>query len=405
MELLLEVTGSLAAATSVDAVARALVANGITALGAAFGGMWLFDRDKAMLRLVGVSPLPRGSVDRWQTVPLDIDAPMPDCVRTNAPVFVDSLEEYQARYPNSFERIRDTVASPEASYAMAPISDSGPPLGALVITYDRNGAATANGTVLQILARQCALALRRIELNEAERDARLDAEEATRAREEILSVVSHDLRNPLGTILMGVTTLQQILDPALPKADRILVIAERIQRQSERMARLIEDLVDFAGIQAGKLSIERRPTAPAKVIAAVAELFEPIAQERNVGFAVDVGEKLPVIDIDPERAVQVLANLVNNALKVTSKHGHVTVGATDGDEVVFFVRDSGPGIDPSELPRLFERYWRSKKATYKGAGLGLSIARGIVEAHNGRIWAESQVGVGATFFFTLTRRA
>lgn len=404
MELLLEVTGSLATATSEEEVARALTNDGISALGAAYGGMWLLDRDKAQLRLIGVSQLPRGSVDRWATVSIEIDAPMPECVRTNTPVFVDTLDDYRARYPDSFERIRDTISSPDASYAMAPICDKGPPLGALVITYDKRGAASANGTVLKILARLIAVALRRIESNAAELAARLDAEEATRAREEILSVVSHDLRNPLGTILMGVTTLQQLVDPTTPKADRILVIADRIQRQSDRMARLIEDLVDFAGIQAGKLSIERRPTAPDKIIAATAELFSQLAQERNVGFKVDLADKLPVIDVDPERAVQVLANLVTNALKVTSKGGQVTIGATDGDEVVFYVRDSGPGIDASELPRLFERYWRSKKATYKGAGLGLSIARGIVEAHNGRIWAESQVGVGATFFFTLTPR-
>ena len=406
LEQLLEVTCSLATATSEEEVARALTSDGISALGAAYGGMWLLDRDKAQLRLVGVSQLPRGTVDRWSMVSVDIDAPMPQAVRDNAPVFVDSLDDYRARFPESFERIRDTISSPEASYAMAPICDKGPPLGALVITYDKVGAASANATVLMILARQIAVALRRIESHAAEFAARLDAEEATRAREEILSVVSHDLRNPLGTILMGVTTLQQLVDPeTTPKADRILVIAERIQRQSDRMARLIEDLVDFAGIQAGKLSIERRPTAPEKIIAATAELFGPLAQERNVGFKVDIAEKLPVIDVDPERGLQVFANLVTNALKVTSKGGQVTVGATDGDEVVFFVRDSGPGIDASELPRLFERYWRSKKATYKGAGLGLSIARGIVDAHHGRIWAESQVGVGATFFFTLTPRA
>jgi signal transduction histidine kinase len=131
-----------------------------------------------------------------------------------------------------------------------------------------------------------------------------------------------------------------------------------------------------------------------------------IAQERAIGFSVDVAAGLPSVDVDRERAVQVLSNLLANALKVTTKGGRVAIGAVgDADEVVFFVRDSGPGIDAAELPRLFERYWRSTKSTYKGAGLGLSIARGIVEAHSGRIWAESQVGVGSTFFFTLTPRA
>lgn len=407
MELLLEVTGSLAAATSEDAVARTITSRGIAALGAAYGGIWLLDPDKKHLRLVAVSPLPRGSADRWSIVPLDIDdAPMTLCVRSGQPVFIESLDDYRARFLASYERMKDTVASPDTAYAMVPLVDNDVAFGALAVTYDRVGGLHANDrTYLQLLARQCALALRRIALHEAERCSRLEAEEATRAREEILSVVSHDLRNPLGTILMGVTTLQQLVEPNDPRAERIRIIAERIQRQSERMSRLIEDLVDFAGIQAGKLSIERRPTQPEAIVAATAELFGSIAQERGIGFSVDVPEKLPAISVDPDRAVQVLSNLLANALKVTTKGGRVAIGASDGPEVVFFVRDSGPGIEADELPRLFERYWRSKKATYKGAGLGLSIARGIVDAHDGRIWAESQVGVGATFFFTLTPRS
>ena len=406
MELLLEVTGGLAAAASEDAIARVITTNGITALGAAYGGIWLLDRDKGMLRLVGASPLPRGSADRWNTLSIDVDAPLPEAVRNGAAIFVDSLADYRARFPGSFSRIQETIASQDASYAMIPIADNGPTMGALAITYDRaNALGASDRTLLQILARQCALALRRIALHEAERTARFEAEEATRAREEILSVVSHDLRNPLGTIILGISTLQQLVEPTDPKSGRIRTITDRIQRQSDRMARLIGDLVDFASIQAGTLSIERRPTKPDAIIATAADLFGPLAQERGIGFGVELPQGLPTIDVDSDRAVQVLCNLLANALKVTAKGGSVAIGASGGSEVVFFVRDSGPGIDAAELPRLFERYWRSKKATYKGAGLGLSIARGIVEAHNGRIWAESQVGVGATFFFTLTPKA
>ena len=406
MELLLEVTGGLAAAASEDAIARVITTNGITALGAAYGGVWLLDRDKGMLRLVGASPMPRGSADRWNTLSIDVDAPLPEAVRNGAAIFVDSLADYRARFPGSFSRIQETIASQDASYAMIPIADNGPTMGALAITYDRaNALGASDRTLLQILARQCALALRRIALHEAERTARFEAEEATRAREEILSVVSHDLRNPLGTIILGISTLQQLVEPTDPKSGRIRTITDRIQRQSDRMARLIGDLVDFASIQAGTLSIERRPTKPDAIIATAADLFGPLAQERGIGFGVELPQGLPTIDVDSDRAVQVLCNLLANALKVTAKGGSVAIGASGGSEVVFFVRDSGPGIDAAELPRLFERYWRSKKATYKGAGLGLSIARGIVEAHNGRIWAESQVGVGATFFFTLTPKA
>lgn len=105
---------------------------------------------------------------------------------------------------------------------------------------------------------------------------------------------------------------------------------------------------------------------------------------------------------DVGRAVQVMSNLVSNALKVTPRGGTIAIGAQlAGREVVFYVRDSGPGIDADELPSLFERYWRSKKPTYKGTGLGLSIAHGIVAAHGGRIWADSEPGHGTTFYFSL----
>ena len=405
MEALLEVTGMLAGAMSADAVARAIIVNGVPALGASTGALWIVDRPKQQLQLVGVSAVARGSIERWTTIPLDADVPLVDCVRSVEPIFVDSLADYRARYPQSFERIKGTVTSDDVTYALLPIVDGEPVRGALAVTYDHAHAlGPSDRTFLMIIARQCALALSRIELHEAERAARLDAEEATRAREEILSVVSHDLRNPLGTILMGVGTLQQIVEPGDPKSDRIRTIAERIQRQSDRMARLIEDLVDFAGIQAGRLSIERRPIQPEAIVAATSELLALTAQERGIGFSVDVAPNLPTIEVDPDRAIQVLSNLLANAIKVTTKGARVSIGAQGDGEVVFFVRDSGPGIEADELPRLFERYWRSKKATYKGAGLGLSIARGIVEAHHGRIWAESQVGVGTTFFFTLAPR-
>lgn len=241
-----------------------------------------------------------------------------------------------------------------------------------------------------------------------EREAHLLAEEATRAREEILSVVSHDLRNPLGTVMMGASTLLTLETPE--RAHRVRTVAERIHRQAERMARLIEDLVDFAGIQAGKLAIQRKPHKADEIVSATSEIFTSVAQERGLSFEMRVVPDLPKVECDPERAVQVMSNLVANAIKVTPKGGAVCIGAepapapSDGTpdrEVVFYVRDTGPGIDAEELPRLFERYWRSKNSQYKGAGLGLSIARGIVDAHGGRIWAESQPGRGTTFYFSL----
>jgi signal transduction histidine kinase len=233
-----------------------------------------------------------------------------------------------------------------------------------------------------------------------EREARLLAQEATRAREEILSVVSHDLRNPLGTILMSATSLLKI-DPT-ERNHRARMIGERIHRQAQRMARRIEDLVDFAGIQAGQILLDRKLHRADDIVAATSEIFRMIAQERGLRFEACMHPDLPPVDCDSNRAVQVLSNLLANALKVTPRGGEIQIGAEpSGDDVVFFVRDTGPGIEADELPRMFERHWRSKQPHYKGAGLGLSIARGLVDAHGGRIWAESEPGLGTTFYFSL----
>jgi signal transduction histidine kinase len=260
---------------------------------------------------------------------------------------------------------------------------------------DRGRDELAAPALREILSRHCALATERVRVLERERRARAEAEDATRAREEILSVVSHDLRNPLGTIMIGVSTLRRA------DSDRVRTTASRIQHQTLRMARLLDDLVDFAGIQAGRLTLSRAPHAPADIVTAVSELFGPVAHERGLVFAAAAARDLPPVECDSERALQVMANLITNAIKVTPSGGSIEVGATPDDQrVVFFVRDTGPGIDPIDLPRVFER---GAAAPYTGTGLGLSIARGIVDAHGGRIWAESRVGVGSTFYFSLSR--
>jgi signal transduction histidine kinase len=409
LQLLLTVSGELVAAQTNEDVARILIESGIAAVGASYGGLWLLESD-SHLKLLGVSQLPRGSIDRWTTVPVELDAPLPQAVRDGQPIFLDSLALYEQQFPASFTRIRETLSSADLAYAILPVTANGTPIGGIAITYERAGVLDANERAfLTILAGQCGAALARIrvaaELARAyreEQQAHQLALQATHAREEILSVVSHDLRNPLGTILMGAATLLQLADPDDAKSQRVHVVAERIHRQSERMARLIEDLVDYAGIQAGKLAIVRTPCSPDAIIARAAELLGPLATERAIAFEAKTTPGLPPLPCDFDRAVQVLSNLLGNAVKVTTRRGQITIGTRDeAGETVFFVSDTGPGIDADERPRIFERYWRSKQSTYKGAGLGLAIAKAIVDAHEGRIWAESPHGVGITFCFTL----
>lgn len=230
----------------------------------------------------------------------------------------------------------------------------------------------------------------------ARENARLlrEAQHAVHVREQILAVVSHDLRNPLGTILLTAATLE---------AKGIAVEAgQRIQRGAERMLRLIEDLLDFASIEAGRLAFKGEPQDPGSLIRETLASFESIAREKGLHLSSDLARALPHAHCDRDRILQVLSNLVGNATKICAAGGRVTLRVEPrGKELLFAVADDGPGIRAEDLEHLFERYWRAGEAEYKGTGLGLAIASGIVSAHGGRIWAESELGRGATFFFTV----
>ncbi len=238
------------------------------------------------------------------------------------------------------------------------------------------------------------------ELRDA-REARQSALDAIRASEEILAAVTHDLRNPLSTIVMGATALLQV-DADDPRLARVRSIAERVHRQAERMTHQITNLGDLAAIQTGRLVVRRGPQQPTTIIAAASQLMAPVARERGIGFETHASPELASVDCDAERVVQVLTNLINIAIKVTSRGGMVEVGArADDSHVVFSVRDTGPGLAREELASLFGPLWRSNQTSYKGAGLGFAIARGLIQAHNGQIWADSEVGTGTTVFFAL----
>jgi signal transduction histidine kinase len=271
---------------------------------------------------------------------------------------------------------------------------------------ERSSHEADSGT-RELEARLLRMEAERDELVRALREARAAqhaAEEAVHARDEILAVVTHDLRNPLGTIVMGATALLQQGSVPDPSAQRVRSVAERIQRQAERMTRQLRDLQDFTDIQRGRLAIERAPHAPSTIIAAVKELAAPLARERGVAFDTHAAADLSPLDCDADRVVQALSSLVVNALKVTARAGSIEVGARsapgDRQGVVFFVRHTGPSLDGEELPAMFAPGWRSKQPGYRGAAFGFTIARGVVDAHGGRIWAE---GGGSTVLFSLQR--
>lgn len=232
-----------------------------------------------------------------------------------------------------------------------------------------------------------------------ERHALDELRGALRAKNELLTVVAHDMRSPLHSIRLGSSHLERLLGRGEASARRK---AAAISAQAERLVRIVGDLLDAGCIEAGKLAVSPRAVRARDLVASTVADLAPVAEERRIALlAAELPGKARVL-CDRGRIDQVFENLVGNALKFTSEGGKVVLGAQpDGKEVVFSVRDTGPGIPPAELPRIFECWYKGGAQGRCGSGLGLFIARGIVEAHRGRLWAESQRGVGSTFRFTL----
>jgi PAS domain S-box-containing protein len=220
------------------------------------------------------------------------------------------------------------------------------------------------------------------------------AQRAIQARDEVLGVVAHDLRNPLGTILMQAALLQR----RGGSRDAVGVI----ERAGSRMNRLIQDLLDVTSMEAGILFIEPGLLSTKQVISEVLEAQMPLVTAAYLELQVDLAVELPDVWADGDRLRQVFENLIGNATKFTDPGGHITVGAVPRDaELLFWVADTGAGIPGEEVPHLFDRFWQARKARRRGVGLGLAIVKGIVEAHGGRVWVESTLGAGSTFFFTI----
>lgn len=241
----------------------------------------------------------------------------------------------------------------------------------------------------------------RARLLEREQEARRRAEAATRARDEMLRVVSHDLKNPVTGILMGTKMLRLRLEAE----EGLKEILEGIEVAAERQSRLIRDLRDVGSIEAGVLSVEPRPHQVAALVGEAVRGVEPAAEERGIALRWEVPPELPPVAADRDRILQVLSNLLDNALKFTPEGGDVRVEAEAAEaSVEIAVRDTGPGIPEEERDLVFERFWRGAGAETGGrggTGLGLAIAKGIVESHGGEIQAESEPGRGSVFRFTL----
>ena len=235
---------------------------------------------------------------------------------------------------------------------------------------------------------------------DAEREKRHDAELLAHAREEVLGLVAHDLRNPLNLI---VTTADLLLEENIEPTRRRELL-EITLRAGKQMNRLIGDLLDTVRLQAGKFSLDLEDVPVATIFRQTVETLRPAAEKRGVRFDTIPPDDGVVVRADPLRVSQLVGNVVGNAIKFTPPNGSVTLKAEpNGKQVVIEVTDTGPGIRADEIPHLFDNFWQARRNDHRGVGLGLAIAKGVVEAHGGSIWVKSAVGAGSTFFFTLPK--
>jgi signal transduction histidine kinase len=258
---------------------------------------------------------------------------------------------------------------------------------ALVASSGSRRFDLADLRLAQELARRAALAIESARLYAA-------ARRAIQARDDVLGVVAHDLRNPLNAIHLQAEMLREQEGRAS---------GEAILRSVTRMNGLIQDILDVTRLEAGQLVVEQQRISTLRLLLDVVDAQRPLAEARGLALLLDVAPDVPEAWADHDRLLQIYENLIGNALKFT-KHGRVTIGAAAHDgEVLLWVKDTGCGVAAEVLPHVFDRFWKSDTDSRRGAGLGLAIVKGLVEAHGGRVWAESTPGAGSCFYFTIPK--
>jgi PAS domain S-box-containing protein len=244
------------------------------------------------------------------------------------------------------------------------------------------------------LARRAAMALDNARLHE-------EVMVGLRTRDDMIGIVSHDLRNPVNAVKM--------LTGAILGAEReedlpqdVVEYSTVIRQAAEQMDSLIRDLLDVTRVEAGRLAIEASSTDVAELLDDVARTLVPVAAAKSIELRLNVESSLPRVQADRERIRQAISNLIGNSVKFSPRKTEIELAAARRDgEVIISVKDQGPGMTEDQLAHAFDRFWQSRRTDREGAGLGLAITRGIIDAHGGTIWAESALGMGSTFRFTL----
>lgn len=329
--------------------------------------------------------------------PLDLRGahPAAEVIRTGRAV---SIPNSQAAEPRLASFLSDAGAifadAPVSSALVLPLVARGQLLGVMEFytlqrTLDKDDVILAED-----MSRRAALAIDNARLHE-------QVTIGLRARDDMIGIVSHDLRNPVNAVKM--------LAGAILGAERsaglpldVVEYSTIIRQAAEQMDSLIRDLLDVTRIEAGQLNVETAPTDVTELLNDALGTLTPVATGKSIELRLSAKRPLPMVSVDRERIRQAISNLIGNSVKFSPAGSVIDLRAEKTDDhVMVSVSDQGPGMNEEQLSHAFDRFWQSRRTDREGTGLGLTITRGIIEAHGGRIWAESKVGEGSTFRFTL----
>jgi PAS domain S-box-containing protein len=410
------VTAALSESFSPSEVADVIINQVIAASGAVAGSMYMLSPDGATLVLVRAVGFPESILDRWRRFPLDAPTPLAEAVRTGQSIFLATFEERVERYPDLVKQVTPLL---KGAATALPLIVGGQVAGAIGFSYERpRSFAEEDRSFMLTIAQQCSQAVERArlyaetkasaetlqkkvdertrELQEAVEQAR----SADRAKSTLLSTVSHEMRTPLSSII----GFSNLILSRKPEQEKLMEYVTFVNIEARRLASLINDFLDLQRIEAGREVFRFADLDMAALLRDIVNKQE-LGETSGHTLRLDLNS-VPHIYADSDRIRQVIVNLLSNAIKYSSAGGEIVLSlrATDS-EVIFSIRDNGIGIPPEELGRLFERFYRgdaAERQRIRGTGLGLALCRELIQAHHGRIWAESEgANKGATFSFAL----
>jgi signal transduction histidine kinase/CHASE3 domain sensor protein len=387
-------TEAFSSALALSDVAELIIDQSLSALEAHSGIIGSVDQN-GELRIVATRGV--GDTTVGQVIDPSRRTPLTAAIQRGQPVLLRTAAEVEAQFPDIVERHRNDGIQAAAAF---PIQNAGRVIGGLLVRFTRPRAHTRNDmSFMAAMSRIAGEALERARLFEAERDARTAAESANRAKAAFLASMSHELRTPLQAAL----GFAQLIRSGLygPITDDQSEVLGRVERSQTHLTRLIDDILDFARLEAGRVRMNVEEVAVADSIQQLGPLVEPQAARKRIELSMVVPPPSLIVSADRHRLQQILVNLVGNAIKFTPESGVVRVRATrDAEFVIIQVSDSGPGIPPDRLQAIFEPFVQVDEGhtrTHSGVGLGLAISRDLARAMGGELAVESVVDQGSTF--------